>query len=87
MLNTVSWFAMQMSWLISASCGFLLRCFFIKVAFITFIVTNSHMPENVIALWSLLIFLLVETRFHVETVQLLSNADRLTGFYMARFTV
>ena len=45
------------------------------------------MSENVIALWSLLRFLLVETRFHVETGQLLSNADRLTGFYIVRFIV
>ena len=45
------------------------------------------MSENVIALWSLLRFLLVETRFHVETRQLLSNADRLTAFYMVRFMV
>ena len=41
----------------------------------SFLLTNSHLPRNRIVLWSIQRFLLVETRFHVETGQLVIDKE------------
>ena len=40
-----------------------------------FLITNSHVSRNLITLWSIQRYLLVETRFYVETGQLVIRAD------------
>ena len=53
----------------------------------SFLITNSQVSRNLIALQSIERYLLVETRFHVETDQLASSGDRLTGSYMVHLIV
>ena len=42
------------------------------------------MSRNVILVWSFQKFILVETRFHVETSLLVRNGDQLNDFYMVQ---
>ena len=48
MWRLVSWFAMQISWLVSAWYGFLIRCFFIRVALIMILNYNFLVSRNLI---------------------------------------
>ena len=64
-----------MDWLVSACCGFLLRCFFIRVVLIFNYKFSCTKKFNCATVYSDNV--IVETRFYLETGQLVSSEDWL----------
>ena len=79
MWRPVNWFAMRMTGLVSGGIVFYFDVSLHELPLSSFLNTSSHVSKNIIILWFIQRFLLIETHFHVETGQLLTSVDQLTG--------